>query len=260
MSDIKTLIVSASPRDILQSKEGLDDIKGVPKLLVKYFNEADAYKVITSYFLKHKKDFDYMVIAPDDLIVGQKYYDMLMKDLKKEQYPVLSGVCNVNVINNQVDRLAICIDKLPSIRRDEREFGWADLRNKDHPIPEGIIKVKFAGFPFMFIRKDIIEQIEIKGDLDYNLDLPKHSTGSTSMDTQFCWECDKKGIPIHVDTRVKMVHLAGASPSIWGFNSDQLYIGTRPARVLLIDKNGREKDITQEALDIAKIVAPVINR
>jgi hypothetical protein len=98
------------------------------------------------------------------------------------------------------------------------------------------------------------------GDLPYNLDTPSHSNGSTSMDTQFCWECDKKGIPIHVDTRVRMVHLAGAIPSIFGYSSDTLYTGVRPAKVLYIDKNGREKDITQEALEISKIEAPVVIR
>jgi hypothetical protein len=260
LPEIRTLIVSPSPRLILQTKEGIDDIKGVPKLLVKFFNEADAYKIMRDYFLKHKKDFDYMAIVPDDLIVGQRYYDMLIADLEKEKYPVLCGVCNVNLVNNQVDRLAICIDKLPDIRKTLREFGWADLRNKDHPVPEGIIKVKFAGFPFIFIRKDIVEQIDFTGDLPYNQDIPPHSTGSTAMDTQFCWECDKKGIDIYCDTRVRMVHLAGATPSLFGYSSDILYVGVRPAKVLYIDRNGREKDITQEALDIAKLEAPVIQR
>jgi hypothetical protein len=257
LSDIRTLIVSPSPRQILQCKEGIDDIKGVPKLIVKYFKEADAYKIMRDYFLKHKKDFDYMAIAPDDLIVGQRYYDMLIKDLEKEKYPVLSGVCNLNLLGSP-ERLAICIDKLPNIHKQEREYAWADTRNKDHPVPSGIIKVKFSGFPFMFIRKDIVEQIDITGDLPYNLDLPPHSHGSTSMDLQFCWDCDKKGIDIYCDTRVRMVHLSGAIPSVWGFSSDQLYVGTRPARVFYIDKNGREKDITQEALDISKIEAPAI--
>jgi hypothetical protein len=261
LSDIRTLIVSPSPRQILQVKEGIDDIRGVPKLLVKYFQEIDAYKIFRDYFLAHKKDFDYLVISPDDLIVGQRYYDMLIKDLEKEQYPILCGVCNVNLLGSP-ETLAICIDKLPSMHRNERDYGYADFRNKDHPVQNGIIKVKFAGFPFMFIRKDIVEQIDFTGDLPYNLDQPPHQTnaGIINMDLPFCYECDKKGIEIYCDTRVKLVHLAGAIPSEFGYSSDTLLVGKREAKVLLIDRNGKEHDKTEECLKLSGVISPIIMR
>lgn len=154
------------------------------------------------FFSKHK-EFTHIVVSPDDLVVKREHYEALVKTLEKnvDKYPVFGAVCNINTSTPKT--LNICIDHSPHVIRRLRRYIWADADT----VQEGIIKVKFAGMPFMFIRRDILQQIPILGDTRFDI-ITKHKEPK-SFDCPFCWECNKKEIPIHVDTRIKLLHLRG---------------------------------------------------
>jgi hypothetical protein len=61
--------------------------------------------------------------------------------------------------------------------------------------------------PFMFIRRDIVEQVPLQGDTPY--DPSRKHIEPKSFDAAFCWDCNQRNIPIHVDTRVRLLHLRG---------------------------------------------------
>lgn len=248
----KVLIASPSPRDLQPWKDGIDSIKCVPKLLVKYYKELEAYTILRDYFLDHQAEFDYLALVPDDLIVNQSHYDALVKDIEDlHNPPVISGICNYDLTEGQETRLCITIHKMPNMKRGQRPYAWADLRNKDHPVPVGIIPVKFSGFPFMFIRRDVVEQIPFEGDIQWNFELLP-GTQSQSFDLAFCYLCEQAGIPVLVDTRVLSLHMKGCNKHIWKCDPDKLQVGIKKARVIYVDEQGNESDITADLPHIYK--------
>ena len=203
MNVVNPLICVLSPRSIDIVKEGHDTFKHVPHLWLKFWSAIQAYHILTDFFLNKPlgKQFTHLVIAPDDLVVKREHYDALVKTLQEEDYPAFSGVCNIDCVH--ADVLNICVDEVPNIIRKLRRHKWAHVSK----VPEGIIKVKFSGMPFMFIRRDIVEAVPLRGDTLY--DVNRQHQEPKSFDAAFCWECHQRNIPIHVDTRIKMLHLRG---------------------------------------------------
>lgn len=162
------------------------------------------------YFDRHK-EYTHIAIAPDDLLVKREHYEALVKTLEKEDYPVLGGVCNVDMIHE--DHMALTIKSKPhvirGIRREGGINGYTWVLSREIEDKE-IIEVNFAGMPFLFIRRDIVEQIPLTGDTPYDPNPLERAKIPRSFDCAFCWNCREKGIPIRVDCRVKMVHLNGA--------------------------------------------------
>jgi hypothetical protein len=200
---IKPLVCVLSPRDIDIVKEGHNTFKHIPHLWLKYWSAIQAYHIIKDFFLNKPigKQFTHLVISPDDLVVTSEHYKALLKTVEQEDYPVFSGVCNVDCAHPTT--LNICIEAVPNIIRKLRRYHWEDL-NK---VKLGVIQVKFAGMPFTFMRRDVVEKVPLLGDTPY--DPLRKGIEPTSFDSAFCWHCSQMGIPIHVDTRVKLLHLRG---------------------------------------------------
>lgn len=223
---VSSLIACPSPRDVLAVKESHKGIKNIAKLYVKYWPEELAYSIIKDYFLNYT-NADYLIIAPDDLMVGDYHHQQLVETIEKygkENMPVLSGVCNVHNIPGYITQLAICIDRPISPQRRHRNYKWADLRHQDFRkryLNMDRVEVKFAGFPFMFIRRDIVERVGLDADLSYN---PNHRVREGySIDVVFCHHCLEQNIPIYVNPKVQMLHLRGSN------NAD--YPGIEPIKV-----------------------------
>lgn len=196
MPVVNALICSPSPRDIPAFREGQNTIP-CDKLLVKYHHAKRAYKIMRSYFLDHK-EYTHMILHPDDLIVNQSHYNTLKQNVEEYDYQVISGVCNISVKNNK--RLAIDITNLPKTNRRVRKYDFASTNVN----LTGIIKVVWAGFPFMWIRRDVIEKIELVDDSQWNQQDPNKGW---SFDVVFCYYCDVLDIPIYANLDVKMEHL-----------------------------------------------------
>lgn len=195
---VNPLICIPSPRNIGVVKEAFDEIKGYDKLWFKEnYNELQVYEVMRNYFLEHK-EYTHFVIMPDDLLVDVETIDRLISDLKKRDYPVLSGVCNFNcdkfetydidVIidwNHQSGREYLMMNEIPN-----REYYGKSGQHK------GIKRVAFSGFPLTFIRRDVLEKV------------PFASVGK-GIDSEFSVALLRAKIEQYVDFDARNLHLKG---------------------------------------------------
>jgi hypothetical protein len=181
-SEVKPLMCSASPRDI---PDVLDPRKDIPcdKLWAKYYSEADAYKILRESFLE-KKEYTHMIIAPDDLIIRRRDFEDLMQDLYRVDYPILSGVCNLDWQT---------MNKYGASYETDLESWFTDADLAGEPIK----KVVYEGFACTIIRRDVVERIILDGF---------HHT-CWAFDFGLALDCWTENIPIYVDCRVFMVHL-----------------------------------------------------
>ena len=208
MNKVWPLLCSPSPRDIPEVFEALKET-GFDRLYAKYFFERHAYGQLRKFFLKHP-EYTHMVICPDDLIVKRGHVEALIKDLEKEDYPVLSGMCNVNR-GNQSGFWNIC-HNLPHPTRwvpkrkqvGWRWYGWYHYSEIPLKSKERIIEVPFTGFACEFIRRDVVERIKFIDDRNHN---QQPSLFTSSVDVMFANTCMIENVPQYVDTQVRMAHL-----------------------------------------------------
>lgn len=235
---IKPLIGSPSPRDIPEVKQNQDTIE-CDKLLVKYYHAKRAYKIIRSYFLDHE-EYTHLILHPDDLIVNNEHFNILKSDIERHDYQVLSGTCNVSTIGQEEESLAITLQpNFPHPQRDMRKYGFVTRIALRPEHDKNIWQVAWAGFPFMWIRRDILEKIELVDDSEYNLQDPDRGW---AFDVMFCYNCKELGIPIYVDFNLKarMRHLKGN----YRMGNREIQTGIKKPKVIFI--NGKEEqDITE---------------
>lgn len=196
MTEVRPLICVPSPRDIPDFKEAIDKIE-CPKLFAKYYEEPKAYEILRDMFLS--TDYTHMAIVPDDLIVSREDFGTLCFDLTEFDFPVLAGTCRLDYKSD----VWITGKKLDQHER----FTTADLFSG---VP--IKKVEFDGLACSLIRRDVVEQIEF--------------TGQSRFDFEFAKKCMELDIPMHVDTRVVMTHLANRIGTYenWGVGINGPYI------------------------------------
>lgn len=205
------LIASASPRDI---PEFLDSIFPLmdDKAFAKYCEEFMAYKLIRKFFMEYKR-YTHLVIVPDDLVIDKETYEKLRTtvEVNRDRYPVLAGTCNHNW--HDKDHLITC-RQLPTVGPEN--YHWMSVEEADKCVADGnpIQQVGFDGFACTFIRRDVIEQIEIEG-----------FKKQMAFDMQFATDCKDKGIPIHVDLSTRFLHLGSRKGSMkfedWGVGFKQ---------------------------------------
>ena len=183
---VRPLIAIPSPREIPDFIEATAKIP-CDKLWIKWHKEREAYRVMRKLFLSAK--YDYLCILPDDLIATPNDYETLLKDVEEFDYPVLAGTCNLRYNDDRYITAKQVVNPwmMPAALYTKEELFSG----------ERIKRVAFDGFAFTFIRKDVVKKIEF------------HSTRymTTAFDNAFALECQNRGIPIHVDTSVRMLHL-----------------------------------------------------
>lgn len=194
---INPLICIPSPRNIPLVKEALDEIKYDKLWFKDNFDELQVYQVMREYFLEHK-GYTHFVIVPDDLYIDPDSIDILINDIKKRDFAVLSGICNFNCDAWETYDIDLCIDWANAAGR---EYMLAnEIPKFDYYSPQGklkgIKKVAFAGFPITFIRRDIVAKI------------PFGSTGK-GIDSFFSVELMKRKIDQYVDFDARNIHLKG---------------------------------------------------
>jgi len=196
-SKVKLLLGRPSPRCYIPAVEENNPKLPCKLVIPQHYNEYDAYQIMRDAFLR-LKDYTHLVIATDDIVVLPEHIEQLQKDLEENDYPVLSGIMNVDLDDKVF--VNIC-HTLPTKQRRGRKYNWItrDL------LPEwDIFQAEFSGFPLMAIRRDIVERFEFRGDRVFE-GLPP--TRGASYDLVFCWDCKENGIPIYVDSRIDMLHL-----------------------------------------------------
>lgn len=229
----KLLFFRASPRANIPDVEiwNRENEKECDVLYVRYAFEFDAYKFARDYFLSHK-EYDYLVLATDDIIVKPEHLRQLKKDLKTFPFPVIGGMMNVDQHEYMDDwgNLNIC-QTLGLKDRRLRQYDWY----KRNTLPkEDIFQVKFNGFALLAIRRDVVELFP------FNSDGVFRGTGvsfGASLDFVFCWYCHehewtekgvkKMSIPIYVDQRIDMQHMRTSGKSQAGDRQKEVWLNDK---------------------------------
>lgn len=213
------LLVSPSPRDI---PEVLEAHRRLPydMLYAKYFTERNAYPLLRNYFLEHP-EYTHMIICPDDLVIKPEDVDMLRQDLYENDYPILSGMCNVDLDINK-DSYSITLNIPHPMRpllpkEGTRRWGWRwyawyndDLIKKEQELQKRVIlQVWHSGFALQAIRRDVVESFGFETDAKAN-SLEHWECAGT--DVMYSNSCALTGVPIYADPRIKMLHLRKSGP------------------------------------------------
>jgi len=193
MNKVNLLLGRGSPRSNIEIVEIWNRKLSCDRIIPRFTSEHKAYREMREYFLTHEQ-YTHLVLATDDIVVHPEHIDQLIEDLEVEDYPVISGIMNVE----QTDVTYVNISMtLPIKDRKHRQYKWLtrdDLKNK----PD-IFKVAFAGFPLMAIRRDVVSKIIFDADRVFEGKAPDRGA---SLDTVFCWYCKERDIPIVVDQRI----------------------------------------------------------
>lgn len=200
---INPLLVYWHAVDLPQVTDGLKTIP-CDQLHVSYFKYPYPHIIAEDFFKAHK-EYTHLILVPNDLICTKEHYDMLLKYIKEFDYEVLCGVCNVDT-EKYKDKLNIT-SELPVIGPYySRRYYWIS-KNK---YPSMILKVPFAGFPMMWVRRDVLDKTRINWlspQLKGNNKAIWEQTGGYSNDLAFCHNLKHLGIPIHCYTGCNMLHL-----------------------------------------------------
>ena len=201
------LIASPSPRDIDVVKSALMDCP-YDIMYAKYFPMPQASKLLYNYFIEHKQ-YTHFIWCPDDTVIRPSHIEALRKTLEKHDYPVLSGVCNVD-LDEMPDYLSITRN-LPHPRKNTKSqvgWRWYHWYHKDEA--HGIIRVWHSGNACGIIRRDVLEQIKLTTDETHNPTEPIQEAGS--VDVMFSNSCAVAKIQILVDADVRMLHMRKHGP------------------------------------------------
>lgn len=181
-------MASPSPRDIPEFLEAIGKIEE-DRFFCKYMPEKFAYDTIYDVFSTHK-EYTHLVIWPDDLIVTPEQFDLLKRDARN-YYPVIGGYFNRNWQDRE---LMSVVTAHPNHKwKTEQEISdWVVSKGGDP-----VIQVAQDYFGCTFIKRWVLEKIgAFRG------------VPNSSFDYGFSLDCMKHGIPMHIDTRVKLVHLS----------------------------------------------------
>ena len=197
----KLLLFRGSPRSNIDEVENENPhiMKECDILNIRYCFEFDAYKWARDYFLNNK-EYDYLLIATDDIIVKPEHIIQLKEDINDFKFAVISGMMNVDEIDYPNGNLNIC-SVLALKDKKLRQYDWLDITRLPK---DDIFLVKFSGFPLMAIRRDIVEMFPFATDSIFK---GKGMQFGASLDFVFCWYCHEYNVPIYVDKRIFMHHL-----------------------------------------------------
>lgn len=187
--------------------EGLNEIDA-DKLQVSYFKYPYPHRIIEDYFLTHKQ-YTHLIMIPNDLVYNNSNFQRTKDAIEKHDYPVLSGLCNVDLKTHKTD-YNVCF-KLPDLAYVNRRYRWLANSTRMELIRRGarFVKVMFAGYPAICIRRDVLDKVRLNflNDTIKNNSLPIwESRGGFANDLIFCHNINDKGIELICDLKNTMLH------------------------------------------------------
>jgi hypothetical protein len=192
----KALLVIFHSRNIPQFLDAVSNLK-IDKLWMNYYPQHLAYPLARHEFLK--REYTHMVILADDLIVKQRDIDILTNECDK--YDIISGWCNLWHIGPYKDLSNISF-KLPPDppaggSTEAYRFipsAYMEILKEANPY-KPVIPVAHQGTALTFIKREIVEKIDLQTDL------------GCCPDSMLSLNLAKMGITQHIDLRVRMLHL-----------------------------------------------------
>lgn len=167
------------------------------RIIPKYYTEVQAYKIIRDYFIDHRK-YTHLAIACSDIVVLDQHITQAYKNIKEFDWPVFSGVMNI-----ALEYLNILNVTKNWVHPQQLVYDWYTREEIDPQNP--IWQVKWSGFPFMVLKRDIVEQFEFESLSSYNKIDSENKVGC--LDVIICHKFNENNIPIHADTRINLLHL-----------------------------------------------------
>jgi len=151
-----------------------------------------------NFFLKNEQ-YTHLLLATDDIVVKPIHIHQILRNLKTFDYPVLSGLMNVDLDDEVFVNLTM---SLPMKNRRLRQYSW--MTRRELFVKEDIFQVAFSGFPLMCIRRDIVKRIPFDADRVFEGKPPENGA---SLDFVYAWYCEEHNVPVMVDKRIDLLHL-----------------------------------------------------
>lgn len=193
---VNILLARGSPRDLPDVQKEMPLIPA-DKIIARWVREWDAYWNMLKFF-EERPEYTHIAVAADDIVVKKENMERLQELIQEYDFPVISGVMNVE--ENDLDVLAITPpDNVPHMIWSKRQFDFIKKSNTKG----NIVRVGFDGFCLTVFRRDVIEKIRFDSDGPDN-GWPMEKTGS--LDVVTCWKCWQLGIPVYADTSNFMMH------------------------------------------------------
>lgn len=198
------LIFIPSPRSIPEFEDATDKLNA-DKLWLKFYPEEEAYEVARHWFLAHE-EFTHLAILPDDLLVSEQ--DLIHLKQDSEYFDVINGWCRNTIrltpwwtgepeIEDQADT-NISLRSLPPDPPIQGQYEDYQFESVESTLQLAtvisIVPVLYAGFPFTFISRKIVEQVPFRRD-------------GCCVDSCFALDLYEAGIKQYCDLRVRTVHM-----------------------------------------------------
>jgi len=222
--EIELLLCYLQPKDL---PEVLIPMSKIPydRLYLRYMESDDAFKLMRKKVLEQYKDYTHIVIVTNDVIVEPKHMEMLERTIRQNlHYPVISGVFNLDLTPYGQSVWNITFNRAHE-DQDKREYHWIKKSDfpKDEPGYVNLLQVKFAGFPLMAIRRDVFEEIPIRGDGEVN----RRPDIQQAHDLCFCNDLSDAGIPIMANIDIDMIHLRYQGEMLVGIKKPEVEFVSR---------------------------------
>lgn len=199
------LICIPSPREIPEFIDCILKLNYDKYWCKYYFPPPIAYREFRRFFLENTQ-YTHLVVLPDDLLVSPEDVETLKKHLETNpEIKILSGFCNIDTtdLKNYVNICTVPVND----KRDKRKYVWLTFdefykyaeQNKDQ---NGLVTVKFAGYPLMFIAREVVEKIQFRNDSHDGM-----ADYGCCLDVTFCYDALQLGYSIYVDPKIRLQHL-----------------------------------------------------
>lgn len=196
---IKVLHAYLQPKDIPEVTDHLDEIP-CDKLLIQYYPYPHPHRILREFMIEHK-EYTHLAIHTNDLVVTISDYDKMMMNLFNHPFlEVIAGVCNVDQ-EGEKDVWNVCFN-LPTLDIKTRVYHWVKKGGFN-----GIQRVRFAGFPYMWVKREILENIDSNSQRPIFDGTDLFGKDGYSADLWFSHGLYHSNIPIYCDSNIEMKHL-----------------------------------------------------
>ena len=209
------LLAFAQPKDILEVLEEQKKITHIDKLIIRYFDYPYPYHLIRRFFLDHA-EYTHLIVYANDEVVKKEHIDMLIQDVLKWDFPLVTGVMNVD-LDKLKDKMACCFE-YPSLRKDQRFFNFIPLNSES-----GFIDCGFSG-GVQCIRRDMLEKEKIPYGMGEERFNGESRDRGFNSDVVFAYFFKWTGVHVWADTRIQILHkryegemLVHKKPPHWEF-------------------------------------------
>lgn len=149
--------------------------------------------------------YDYAIFQPPDLIVKQENIDQLVKDIEETKGKVVTGVCNVDYVNNY-QRLAVCVEPVVG-------FNYKWIRRFDKV---GLHEVWFNGMSLMAIHIQTFKNFKFY-----------EGTHDDPIDLKICKWCNENNIKVYSNFDNFMTHMRYKGQDKFGSKNPEIRMNGR---------------------------------